>query len=364
MPIASHPNILFRASWFALVLFVSSVCMAVGLFIIVAGVVAFYLAVNFDLSRIKGLFGSEYYFLVLFPMIFFAPFGKRLCNTGWRMMIASAVRVNDPRPPVLYLRSFSSDSKLQRFVNLIPTGNLYIDFMANVTLSTEEEDIAAILSRVGPPIAVGRPGEKLPTVGMTKLYVPDDQWRHRVRELISQAALVVIRAGPGPFLLWEIQTAMNILNPEQLLFLIPFGEEFERGNAYCPMLRNRPLIKFQEELQRLLPCDVPLLVGMRVKNVSTIGLLYFERNWTPHFIELSQLHPWHDWRTRNFPELLNIQKWRQWRLRHFKDLFLMYRLREPSARNTLKKALEPVIATASAKDLRPVKKKKGGSSPP
>ena len=81
--------------------------------------------------------------------------------------------------PVLYLRSFEDDQRAARL-----KGQL-----------TEEEHLASVLSQIGPFVAVGRPGEALPTVGASRVYLGDDQWQPTVESLLRGSRLVIIRTG-------------------------------------------------------------------------------------------------------------------------------------------------------------------------
>ena len=63
--------------------------------------------------------------------------------------LSSERMVSLEQAPVLYLRSFEDDQRASRL-----KGRL-----------TEEEHLASVLSQIGPFVAVGRPGEALPTVG-------------------------------------------------------------------------------------------------------------------------------------------------------------------------------------------------------
>lgn len=78
-------------------------------------------------------------------------------------------------------------------------------------MQTEEEQLAEVMDQVGPFLAVGKPGESLPEVGAARIYVGDDEWQHRVSELMSQARLVVLRAGETANLWWEVKTGRSAL---------------------------------------------------------------------------------------------------------------------------------------------------------
>lgn len=130
---------------------------------------------------------------------------------------AEAMR-RDPRPPVLYLRSFRDDDEAV----LDDGSGLKRRAMQLARRATPEEELADILDRAGPLVAIGKPGEPLPELGAARLYVAHDQWQQRVMALMAQAQLVVVRVGTSPGVLWEIEQALATL-PRQRLVLVILG---------------------------------------------------------------------------------------------------------------------------------------------
>ncbi len=142
---------------------------------------------------------------------------------------ADQAMTRDPRPPVLYLRSFADDGAA-----LMGDMSWWMRQGASVTaLVTPEQEMADILDAVGPVVAIGKPGEPLPELGAARLYVSDDQWQAKVKELMRLASLVVVRLGSSPGLLWEIEQALVHL-PRQRLVLALLG-----GSVVAPALVER-----------------------------------------------------------------------------------------------------------------------------
>ena len=137
---------------------------------------------------------------------------------GWKYhaLSADAVLAADERAPVLYLRSFIDDD---------PTGgrSLGARVWRSVRWHTHvvsiEQELSRVLSRVGPVVAIGRPGDSLPELGAARLYARDDEWRAKVSELMLRARLVVIRAGPTPGLQWEIEEASRLLPSDRVVLV-------------------------------------------------------------------------------------------------------------------------------------------------
>lgn len=115
--------------------------------------------------------------------------------------------LSDDKPDVLYLRSFSTDPS--SITKQLMTG-----------FSTDEEQLAVVLRPFGDLIAIGQPGEPLPLPGATRVYASNAEWQRVVLDRMRSSALVIIRAGAGPGLIWEFGQAFRHVSPERLLILI------------------------------------------------------------------------------------------------------------------------------------------------
>ena len=171
---------------------------------------------------------------------------------------ADTLLSNDPRPHVLYLRTFRDDETTSRLLGL----------------STEEQDIATVMLELGPFVAIGEPGEALPDPGAARIYVADEHWQATVTKLMATAQLVVARIGLTESFLWEMLTAVEIVGPKRLLLLVP-----EDKDVYET---------FRRHAAGVLPCQLPeyefkLPVRDLSKSYLSIGgFLYFDQDWTPH----------------------------------------------------------------------------------
>ena len=197
---------------------------------------------------------------------------------------AQALLAEDNRPPVVYLRSFQDDSvAAEGTLSALPVGILGGGLMGGMVAAldlaggiiTEEEQLAEALKDVGPFVAVGKPDEKLPQLGASRMYLQDSEWRDKVRDLMSRASLVVLRAGKTDGLWWEVQTATKIVRPEKIIFLLPYKRE------QYDLFRSRA--------EKYLSCRLPdYPAGKRNVAVGSVrGILYFEPDWKPHFLELT-----------------------------------------------------------------------------
>jgi hypothetical protein len=127
----------------------------------------------------------------------FARFYKRRTQ-----LQATEALEHDNRTPILLLRSFADDG-----VNYVP---LEIQQSAPRLASLHhlrfqlEEKIARELSRKGPPIAIGAPGETLPPVGAYRQYCSEAEWQAVVLSRIAEARAVVVIASQTKWVSWEL----------------------------------------------------------------------------------------------------------------------------------------------------------------
>jgi hypothetical protein len=211
-----------------------------------------------------GLFGA-----------LFMPFGVLLYFRG-RQHAAKALAaslnspIRDARPDVLYLRTFRTD--VSTAGKILASG-----------LSTEEEQLADVLRPFGNMVAIGHPGESLPTPGAARIYAKDSEWKGVVLDRMRSAPLVVIRAGGGPGLVWEVGQALTTLSPEKVLFLI-LNMTMSEYSAFADQVRD----SFQLVLPAIGPYGLLRTVIDYRENPSkvTAGFISFSADWTPLFIPL------------------------------------------------------------------------------
>ena len=135
----------------------------------------------------NGLFvwGALSYGCLVFIALFFLAVRFQL--EGAR----EAIRATDGgiRPFVLYLRAFQADRGWHGWIGEIL--------------------LAKGLRRIGLPVCIGRPGERLPPGGIHRLYFRDEDWRASVLSMASSAACIVLLMGEGRGLTWEISHILD-----------------------------------------------------------------------------------------------------------------------------------------------------------
>jgi TM2 domain-containing membrane protein YozV len=170
------------------------------------------------------------------------------CSRRYDAVGADEAMALDPRPPVLYLRSFHDDD-----IALIDDGGSAFTrhVMQAINPPSPEQEMADILRRVGPVVAIGKPGEPLPQLGAARLYVTNEQWQRKVTELMSVAGLVVVRLGASAGVLWEVEQALAHL-PRQRLVLAVLG-----GSMVAPELVARLRLALGPSFEAALPQPAP-----------------------------------------------------------------------------------------------------------
>jgi len=199
-----------------------------------------------------------------------------------------AVRVDaekaheDPRAPVLYLRAFKDDEMMSKALGQT-SGSFYTDHWEIVT---QEERLAKAVKPIGPFLAIGRPWEKLPTLGATRYYIHGENWREEVLNMLKGARLVIIRAAATQSLMWELKVAKKYLRPEQLVLLVPLDRE-----AYEA---------FRSQARKFFPYELPVVFSANGldsqkksaqsdKKWGDHGIITFDVKWKPNF---SPLYSW------------------------------------------------------------------------
>jgi hypothetical protein len=251
---------------------------------ILGAVTGVYMAASLRSWRMIENFGSLNLVIILACATGLASFGLYVYHVGKKMTVKTAeeAETDDPRNPVLYLRSFTDDGIAATVVERSP---LEVGIMRTPPRLTEEEIIAHELSRIGPCVAVGSPAERLPSLGMARRYYDNDEWQEGVLKLMQTAELVVMRATDGitPGFLWELQRAVKTVNPKKLLIILPFVIEDEHDTNSNELDKY---LEFREAANKILPKELPLYSVAKVSWMSLSAVVTFQSDWTPKILRL------------------------------------------------------------------------------
>ena len=170
---------------------------SLGVLLVLAGTLIFYTSTESLLELIGGVerwkFSSDlslsqsFFYGAVKGIIAAVPIlaGSKCFFYGKKLQAAarSEQLTGDDRSSVLYLRSFQDDRAMAES-----------PVIGAPVLSTGEEQLASVMNEIGPFTAVGKPGEPLPELGARRLYFKNEEWQEKVRDLMAQARLVVLRA--------------------------------------------------------------------------------------------------------------------------------------------------------------------------
>ena len=152
-------------------------------------------------------------------------------------------------------------------------------FGYGVTFSPEQE-LAEIVTRVGPVIAIGKPGEPLPELGAARLYVGDADWKAKVIDMMARSRLVIIRTGSTPNLEWEIEQAMTRVPRRQILF-VSLGDA-EKTEVFDQYFKRRFGQVLPSGTTAVTPLWLKLMsMGKLTGSYATGKIIYFDEALKP-----------------------------------------------------------------------------------
>lgn len=209
-------------------------------------------------------------------------FGVVALQHARRQRAVSAERrlAEDARPPILYIRPFLTDGNDELEAHEPPLWLLFVLPVVWLILywtrrKTYEERLAATLNCFGPCITVGRPHEKLPELGFSRLYTDDANWQQVVSAMLARAQLVLVRAEHiTASIRWELSAFVASASPRQMILFFPYEVDAYDGDA------ERAYSSFCHDVRDIFPVGLP---------AWRHGALFitFEGNWSPTLVTRS-----------------------------------------------------------------------------
>ena len=194
-------------------------------------------------------------------------FGGILFFRGQKYGLAFAeeAMASDPRAPILFLRSFADEVAEYQAGKMLKAA--FAEAIPGISMSwgpREQADLAKQLRKIGPYIAVGRPGEPIPELGAARKYIPDQDWQQEVSQLMQRAALIVAQAGQTPGLTWEFSQMIRTVPATKVLLILPrFQKEYDA---------------FRHQSAQLFPHPLP-------DKLPKSRLVAFHQDWKPYALE-------------------------------------------------------------------------------
>jgi lipoprotein signal peptidase len=145
------------------------------------------------------------------------------------------IRNCDRRPPVLFLRRYTTDAlQIPRRGWIARIAIWRMDFVYDSGPWTFERALCDALQPIGPVIALGDPNERVQRLGASRTYVYGDDWREEVERLAQNAARYVVMLGDSPSMRFELELALR--RPERFVAIPP--DDSEGGVAAWAKLRE------------------------------------------------------------------------------------------------------------------------------
>ena len=125
----------------------------------------------------------------------------------------------DPRPPVLYLRSFADDSVP---LPIIASARRPLFELFSVRGADPfEECVAWELDSYGPVVAVGRPGGRLASLGAAREHLSNDTWHDEIEGRMRDAGWIALAPGDTDGLAWELEAIVSGGHLSKTIFVFP-----------------------------------------------------------------------------------------------------------------------------------------------
>jgi hypothetical protein len=204
----------------------------------------------------------------LFCFFFAYRLRNWLWRQAWQRSAASAedelVR-RDARRPILYLRSFQLDDRIDK--------RTWFQWISGSYPSeTAEQAMTKTLRKTGPTIAIGRPDERLPPLGAARFYVSHDRWQQKVQDVAAEAQFVVLATGTTEGLRWEVSHLVATVPPQKIILWA-----HPQLLRLSPEEREAEWTKFRATLGNVFPKPLPERLG-------EARFLYFTEDWVPHMV--------------------------------------------------------------------------------
>jgi hypothetical protein len=138
----------------------------------------------------------------------------------------------DKRPPILFLRSFADDERLN-FWNFQRAETALFDFSL-------ESRLLSHFGTIGPFVAIGSPQDSTPLLGASRVQLSDDEWQRVVRQWMRAAHYVIVMVGVTYWATWELSFVIARGYVGKLIVLFPEARRFrDRKKAAVRLARVR-----------------------------------------------------------------------------------------------------------------------------
>lgn len=143
--------------------------------------------------------------------------------------------------PIVFLRSFEDD---RLTIRADGTRSL-VDLLTLHRHVGYERVLVASSRHLGPVLALGEPGERVPPLGAFRVYFEQDDWKAGVSSLLENATYLVVSLGKTPSVTWEVSRLKELGLLDRTVFVVPpvaYPARQERLRLLCEQLDLDPVI--------------------------------------------------------------------------------------------------------------------------
>jgi hypothetical protein len=168
-------------------------------------------------------------------MLAFRFVGGRSLRASRRYLRVSLeqAQASDPRPPVLFLRSFRDDAVV------LPAPAAGIAFQL-FNYAERNKSLDELLleegTSLGPVVALGNPTDAVPPYGAARAYFQHGDWQNMVTRLMEDAVAIVICVDDTESLWWEIKFVVEQQYLNKTLFLL--HPKYDSANGASEVVQN------------------------------------------------------------------------------------------------------------------------------
>jgi hypothetical protein len=187
-----------RRLWVICYITLSSICVLAGLLAIVL----------YGVGTVLTSPGYDYNIRIVLVGAALLVIGTLIRRHARRLAALNAAEVlrRDPRPMVLYLRTFADDSLTIRTATYARRS--FVDRLSPRRFERFEEVLVRNLTKLGPVVALNPPGTDLAPIGAARETLAGDHWQSTITRWMTDARLIVIEAPPeviSPGFGWELR---------------------------------------------------------------------------------------------------------------------------------------------------------------
>lgn len=226
----------FRQAVLMIVLCIGMILSGIGLFIYFYD----FIIEVFEIPFLEDIFSNLISYMLAMIMFFLIWGALRIMMRIPQLLRKNAESVleSDEDPPVIFLRSFQDD-------------NVKVDIASDpVDPETEELslkeygkiDLEVLLTseaeKIGPFVAIGEPGERIPCPGAFRAYFTDEEWQPAIQKWVNKARVILVFAGMTKMVAWEISKLVNQNLLEKTIIMFPLIQKKRRWNVISEALEE------------------------------------------------------------------------------------------------------------------------------